>query len=441
MDSIKSVQSLLSMLERTVRFDNKEFKLINPEESYTDWEHNEEGHVLKVYNTTGQKQIVTNLTYNSNGVDNMVTLVDGQEKGHRSFTYDDKGRIIKEESDLEIITRTYDDENETYEIETKDIENETITIEKFAKEHDINFVDTAEYSAYNSEDMDIYKKLSENVFKADDDKLPICKEDWLYDYDEETFRVIISIRSITDDQLTVVSDSKYSMYKDATLEIIKNVQNEKGIYEERRTVNTYDDDLEKLLHVDFYIDNKLDGSIDYTYSKEGDVEVEEITGGTTIRKFVDEDGVYHEDTVVVLNGDTYSNNFRLAKDEYSIYLMVPTSSDMIESFEIHSRDINVIAYNGNLISAKFNVGNVYYEYQVEKNRINCYASAEVHDTEDNDKLYHQDEVNFKLSPDKTDDITEYISSILKECIEGNEILKILFNKGGFGYEKIGGISD
>lgn len=434
---IESAMSLINKLSRTIIFDGAQFSVINPDEEYSDWEHTEDGKVKKVFSTTSQNQSVTEFFYNNSGdLEKMVTTVDGKEKGVRTFSYDDKGRCIEEDAPYEIIVRTYDDENGTYKMETRDIEQETVKVEEFSKYDNAAVLN--DICKNIPEGGELYRKTSEVVYKVGDDETPLFKQLWEYDDENNTFRIKEFTKNPNTNFIQISSDSTYRTDCDATLEMNTYYPNKEGIIEERRIVNTWNDKFDKLIHSDFFIDNKLDGAIDHKYTIEGDVETEEITGGSTISRYKDDQEIFYEDSTIIVDGELYAHNFKVTKDGISVYNMVPATPNLSKSIEVQSDDINVLFVNDQLKYIKFTLNDREYEYSLTQNDINCYAKVEIHD---GDLLQHQDEVYFKIKPNGTDDIVKYILKKFKEYVLTNETLKLLLSKGGFDYEKIGEDSD
>lgn len=440
MDKVESAMSLLNKLYRTVIYDGTQFNVLNPDEEYSDWEYTEDGKVKRVYSTTGQKQIITEFFYNSNGdLDKMVSSTNGKETSARTFSYDNKGRCIKEDSSYEIIVRSYDDENGTCRVETKDIDDEVITIEEFA-EFDKISVENDVYKCIIMKDNGVfYRKISEVVYKVTED-IPLVKKLFEYDDENNTFTIKQFGRNsgtIDSDTLQIISEDKYRTDYDVELETSKLVTNEKGLFEEHRFVYTWNDRFDAITHSDYFINDKLEKSLDYKFRTEGDVEITEITGGTTISKYKDDQGISHEDAAVMYNDELFYNTFKTSKDGISVYNYAPAYSHSSPYIEIQSDNnkIEMLSENGKFLCIKFSLNGNDYEYRVAKNNINCYAKIDIYD---GDLLKHKDEIFFKSKPDGIDDITKYIIEKFKEYISTNETLKLLLSKGGFDYEKIGG---
>lgn len=440
MDKVESVMSLLNKLYRTVIYDGTQFNVLNPDEEYSDWEYTEDCKVKRVYSTTGQQQTITEFFYNNNGdLDKMVSSTNGKETSVRTFSYDNKGRCIKEDSPYEIIVRSYNDENGTCRVETKDISDEEIIIEEFAKFNKISVENNVYKRIIMENDGVSYRKISEVVYKVTED-IPLVKRLFEYDDENSTFTIKQFGRNsgTNSDILQMISEDKYRTDYDVELETSKFVINKEGLFEEHRFVYTWNDKFDAITHSDYFINDKLENSLDHKFRTEGNAEIIEITGGTTISKYKDDQGISHEDAAVMFNNELSYNTFKTTKDGISVYNYAPAYQHSSPYIEIQSDNnkIEMLSENGKFQIIKFSLNGKDYEYRVAKNNINCYARVEIYD---GDSIKHSDEIFFKSNPDETtDEIIKYIIEKFKEYISTNETLKLLLSKGGFDYEKIGG---
>ena len=433
----ETVKTLLDNLMRTIVFDGNEFKVLNPETSVYDWEYGEDGKVSKVYNMTSDHSIVSDFVYNENGyLEKLSTTVDGEEASSRILTYDDQNRLIREESNYEIITRDYDDENGSLVIVTRDIEDETIKTEELIKDEK------------STNELEIgYRKCSEIV--RDKYYNYLSRIIWEFNDEDGTFKVTEEgIIPGKEGALSKISEKVFRQDVDATLEISNWVRDDNGKFIEKQTYkNTYDAAYDKLLHVDLLVNDEPKSFIDYVFDNKDGKEIETIIESefanndkhTTTIRFIDSDGVLHEDYEIVLNNETYATGCRLNLGSHHFNLNNLTNlNETSMHFDVYGDDGNcpfsIHTRNNKLIGATFKLVNKQYDYHL-MNDINAKVVVTTYDEDD---IIHVDEVYFKHQIDESEDLTDYIVTKLKECIKYEENVKMLFEKGGFDYEKIGG---
>ena len=434
MDSIQSVTSLISKLTVPVNFDGEEFKLINPETHFVDYEYNGDQIAKVFYNSNSAPQSMTEVFYNDKGlIDKLVSKDEsGDESIVRSFTYDEKGRPIEEDSQYEIVVRTYDDEKCTLVVETKDIENEQIIIDNYIS---IDWISDEEYSL-----------MDKTVYSATDNEVPVSKLEMVYDKENKTMRRKEYRKNLAVNELQLIGEILYQLPESGEIsdfselmeiEKAQYLPDESGTFKENRYVNTFDDEKKHVIKTEFYINGKLDSEIFHTFKTEGDVEIEEITGGSTIYRYVDEDNVTHEDSTIIIKDQVDIHTFKMTKDDIEVYITAPSESNKLDRIknhvEIKADNVSLVFEDYQLKSAEFVYNDKRYEYSEAPNGINCYAAVGY--LREDGETIKSDEVYFKKSYDKIDDITLHFIKLILNVIKP---LDSILRKGGFDYEKIGG---
>ena len=437
MDSIQSVTSLLSKLTMSVNFDGKEFKLINPETHFVDYEYNDDNKITKVfYSSNSSPQSMTEVYYNDKKLLDKLVSTDesGDEVVFRSISYDEKDRPIEEDSQYEIIVRTYDDENGTLNVETKDIDSEQVIIDNYIT---VDWISDEDYSL-----------LDKTVYSATDGEVPISKLEMVYNKDNRTMKRKEYKKNPAVNELQLIGEILYQIPEsgnvsdqDELMELEKSqyLPDESGAFKEYRYVNTFDDEKKHIIKSEFYINGKLDSEIFHTFRTEGDVEIEEITGGSSIYRYVDEDQITHEDSKIIIKDQIDINTFKMTKDDIEVYITVPSDSNknnIKNRVEIKATNAFLAFEDYQLKDAEFGYNDKVYEYHEKPDSVNCYASVGY--LNENEDIKKSDEVYFKKSYDKIDDITLHFIKLILNVIEFIKPLDSILRKGGFDYEKIGG---
>ena len=441
--NVKSVVDMINDLTRTIYIGDKSFNISElVEKSITDYEYNENDKISKVVETTLDYSSVSTLSYDENN--NLVELtsaISGKAPSKRTFTYDDKNRCIKEESPYEIITREYKDK--TFSEEIKNIQDEEIN--------------RIEYEI-NGQDEDDYRILSDIVYdQFNNEKKSIV---FTYNDDENSY----SVKNVIRDGADIIAEDENTYHNEKGKEAViissthigyESLDRNKidGTKVKRQYINTYNDDFSKCLETKIYENDQLVSTITHNHTEDNGAKIEVIstpdedngsTNLTTIKEY-EEDGIVYTETSGKLHSkDEPFKIVKLSANGYNVYTdYIPESEGLrsvnIETFTGDDKenidDISISIRHNDLIHATFKSGNIVYSFDsIGKG----YAAITLSTYDDKDLLMKTESFKFSCKDDVDNNIIDYIVSKTKEFISNDETIKLLLNKGGFDYEKIGG---
>ena len=410
------INKLISDLDKmyiTTDFDDKQFKLILPRVTKTDYEYDDKGRVSKSYSDMYGMNIVTEFKYDDNG--NLIyysTINNGNvnTKTETIKQYDDQNRIISSLSSRYIESYQYTDEG--YFKSTKDIEAETETTEIFKVDGDkVSLVSMERYSIPKDYiDRKITTEYGDNWYKISNYEDDILVHSETIDTIHKR-PIIFEDRMINnpDDSIGFIYKTEFTYDEDGDIIKIKNYENDNLVNEENNLV-TLDGETKEIdsSTVRLVIHKKNGYKIyEYFYKDESD----DLSYKMTINSEDDDNDIMLEKSIIKSNNGNNFEVIRVSSGEYSI--------DMV---------------NLKLVDIYINIDRKLYEFGSDLHGTSGVYAAVTTYTE-NDKINEYTKVEYNRNT-VNDPLTDYLSSKVFKFITNNNKFKDILDLAEVNYEEL-----
>lgn len=422
----------------TVDIDGQEFELKRPVITESLYEYEGDKVIRCEVDTNailvggGEEKRISTFEYTENGLPSKVITTSSNDKDAISTVeYDDHDRIVRATTPISIIEQTYDDENKTQTVVTKDMLRETQTVELF------KFIDGE------------YRSVSTEIRAVASGVVGTINEDYDIDNDMVTVSVtgfghpkgVTSVSKYTYKSKDMIECNRtnYGEFKDVYL---RNIRDDKGRLSKvqildaagNNVIHEFEYELEEMDDNDYIVKNKYES----IYVKKDDkltfIDIIQLNPYNDTKLSSAQNvtyGKYHMETSIIYNDKTEDGVDKIGK-----YLTI-TSSD--NKFELHYKLLvsDEDEIDAESIQTTFIYNNK--QYFIDFGDSATPTNITVANLKENGDIEYQKDITinplFNLST--INEVKDYFIGVFKKFIETDDILKELFSMSKVSIDLLG----